>query len=91
MTDWQVTATTIFCDAVVDEVTIIVKNDWSVKCTGLLKYTNNRHAGVELVKRSLELKRVLECKGIDCSRISDYINKLKAEEDVKAKRAGDNK
>lgn len=35
MTDWQITAKTIYCDSVQEEVTIIVKKDWSVQCTGL--------------------------------------------------------
>jgi hypothetical protein len=29
--DWQITATTIYCDAVDDDVTIIVYKDWSTK------------------------------------------------------------
>jgi hypothetical protein len=32
--DWQLTATAIYCDAVDDDVTIIVYKDWSTKCTG---------------------------------------------------------
>jgi hypothetical protein len=42
MVNWQVTATTVFCDAVDDEVTIIVYKDWSVKCTGHEKYATGQ-------------------------------------------------
>jgi hypothetical protein len=34
MTDWQLTATTIYCNAVQDEVTIFVHRDGSLGCTG---------------------------------------------------------
>ena len=42
MVDWQVTAVTINCSAVAEEVTIIVKNDWSVQCTGFEKLAASR-------------------------------------------------
>ena len=91
MVDWQVTATTIFCDAVADEVTIIMNSDLSVKCTGLVKYAGDRKARLELVKRSLNLKRVLDCTGIGCARIAEYKQKLQLEEAVKAGRTGEKK
>ncbi len=37
MTDWQLTATTIFCDTTGKEVTIFVYKDGSVNCTCLTK------------------------------------------------------
>ncbi len=86
MVDWQVTAYTFRCDYVADEVTILVYPDWSVKCSGNIKYTGSRDASVELVKRSLNLKKVLECKGLDCSFITEYKLKLQHEEDLKASR-----
>jgi len=87
MVDWQITATTILCDAVADEVTILVYSDWSVKCTGLEKYTRSRDASLELVKRSLQLRKSLDCKGIDCPYVTGYKQKLMAEEDHKASRS----
>ena len=38
MVNWIVTATTIYCDAVADEVTVIVDKDGVLKCTGYTKY-----------------------------------------------------
>ena len=38
MVDWEVTATTIFCESVNDEVTIIVSGDGAAKCSGRQKY-----------------------------------------------------
>ncbi len=80
MTDWQVTAATIHCDAVDEDVTIIVYPDWSTKCTGLVKYKTSREAKLNLVKRSLALRRALDCQEADCARIPEYVEKLKSEE-----------
>ena len=80
MADWQVTAATVHCDAVADDVTIIVYPDWSAKCTGLEKYTNSREESVNLVKRSLALRVPLDCQQADCDRIPEYVEKLKREE-----------
>jgi len=80
MVDWQKTAVTLRCPAVVDEVTIIVNSDWSVKCTGYNKYSGSRDGSLELVKRSLNLRRTLECKGLDCPTITAYLERLKSEE-----------
>ena len=38
MVDWQITATTIYCDDVDDEVTVIVQRDGSARCVGFSKY-----------------------------------------------------
>ncbi|MFC1902066.1 GYD domain-containing protein [Chloroflexota bacterium] len=38
MVDWVITATTIYCDAVDDEVTLLVHKDGTVKCIGHSKY-----------------------------------------------------
>ena len=80
MADWQVTAATIHCDAVADDVTIIVYADWSTKCTGLEKYTTSREDSLNLVKRSLALRLPLDCQQADCTRIPEYVEKLKSEE-----------
>jgi hypothetical protein len=85
MVDWQITATTIVCEAVANEVTLLVHGDWSVKCTGFERYTGNRRAKLELVRRSLDLKRTLECKGLQCPHIAEYKQKLIAEEDARVK------
>ena len=51
MVDWEVTATTIFCDDVDDEVTIIVNQNGTAKCTGSQKYSKASK------ERSKSLKR----------------------------------
>jgi len=79
MIDWQVTAVTINCPAVAEEVTIVVKNDWSATCTGC-EIINSREARIEMLRRSIKLKRALSCKGIQCQQVTDYVQKLKDEE-----------
>ena len=83
MVDWQVTATTIHCDAVDDEVTIMVYKDWSAECTGVRKYTGSREEQFNLVKKSLQLRRELVCEGVGCTRIIEYQQKLRNEEALK--------
>ena len=76
MVDWQVTAITINCSVVEEEVTVIVKNDWSVKCTGFEKLSASR-SGL--------------CNGSQCQQVTQYTQKLKAEETKKAGHSGDHK
>ena len=83
--DWQVTATSINCDAVADDVTIMVYKDWSTRCTGYQKYgeKSQREAAKELKRRGKQLKRKLKCEGPECSRVIDYRDRLFAEEEAK--------
>ena len=81
MINWQVTATTILCDAVDDEVTIMVYQDGSVICTGYQKYGEPGKDTANLLRaKSKRQARKLACEGLGCSRIIDYKNKLLTEE-----------
>jgi len=82
MVDWQVTATTIYCDAVDDDVTLIVDKDWNVVCTGFKKYSakSDKAALKALKQKSKRLGRVLSCEGPLDSRVTDYRDKLKSQE-----------
>ena len=85
MVNWQVTAITIYCDAVDDEITVLVYKDWSAKCTGYTKYGKPGTDGVGLLKKkSRQVKRQLDCEGPECSRVIKYKEKLTAEEATKA-------
>jgi hypothetical protein len=81
MVNWSITATTIYCEAVDDEVTLMVYKDRSAKCTGLKKYGN---PGTETTKRIKEkgkrTKRTLKCDGEQCARVTQYREKLFTEE-----------
>ncbi|MFC1969754.1 hypothetical protein ACFLVV_00865 [Chloroflexota bacterium] len=81
MVGWQTTETTIYCDAVDDEVTIVVYKDWSVKCTGYEKYGESSGDKTNLLKkRSRQLKRQLKCVGVECDRVVQYKGKLFSQE-----------
>jgi hypothetical protein len=83
MVDWQVTATTIYCEAVDEEVTILVYKDFSTKCTGYAKYAAPTPELTSLLrKKSKRLGRPLECEGPACPRVTGYKEKLAAEEKV---------
>ena len=81
MVDWQITAVTIYCDAVDDEVTIMVqKKDWSVKCTGYQQYSASGNAVANPENKSKKLKSQMKCEGLGCKRVVGYKEKLIAEE-----------
>ena len=77
MANWQLTATTIYCDAVDDEVTILVYKDRSVQCTGYRKYGDSNMLAK---KQGKQLKRQAKCEGLECSRVIKYKDKLFVEE-----------
>ncbi|MFC1953353.1 hypothetical protein ACFLWR_04410 [Chloroflexota bacterium] len=69
MVEWQITAKTIYCEPVDEEVTIIIKKDWSVQCTGY-RSGNNKTA------------KTIDCEGLDCNRVAEYRNQLMKEEEL---------
>jgi len=79
VTDWQVTATTIYCDAVDDDVTILVYKDWSTKCTGYKKYVESldKERAKMLHKKAKRLGRNLKCEGPQDYRVTSYRDRKK--------------
>jgi hypothetical protein len=81
MTDWQTTAKTIFCDAVDDEVTILIFKDFSVHCTGYKKYSELNDITLNIIKaKNSKLKQPLKCEGEGCHRVLEYKEKIRTEE-----------
>ena len=77
MVDWLITATTIYCDAVEDEVTFIAGKDGTMKCTGYSIYSNPNKNTIKAIKqKSKSLKKTIKCEGLDCHRIKQYKNKM---------------
>ena len=76
------TAKTIYCDAVDDDVTIIVYKDWSIKCTGYKKYSEglNKEMAQVLKKKAKWLGRNLRGEGPHDHRVTDYRDRLMAED-----------
>ncbi len=89
MVDWQITATTIYCDDVDDEVTIIVQRDGSARCVGFARYDKPDRDTAGLMKqKSKQLQRQLKCTGPECRRVVDYRDRLLAEETGQTDAAG---
>ena len=81
MVNWQITATTIYCDAVDEEVTLLVYKDWSIKSTGYRKYSQPSKEMLNLLnKKSKQSKRQMGCTGPECPRVTQYKEKLSTEE-----------
>jgi hypothetical protein len=85
MVDWQLTATSIYCDAVDDDVTIIVNGDRTTRCTGYVKYVekHNKDNEATLKAKSKKLGRKIACEGPLDHRVTDYRDKLFAEDSEK--------
>lgn len=81
MTNWQVTAKTIYCEAVDDEVTLLVYKDKSTRCTGRNKYTSPNSFTRQIIReKTRKLKRSIKCEGEQCPRLNQYKEKILAEE-----------
>lgn len=82
MTDWQITAKTIYCDSVDDEVTIMVYKNGSTRCTGSQKYNHPNDITLDTIqKKTRRLKRPIKCEWEQCLLIAHYKDKILAEEE----------
>jgi hypothetical protein len=81
MVDWQLTAKTIYCEEVDDEVTLMVYKDETAVCTGHKKYSQPNSLTLRLIQqKSGRLKRPIRCQGGQCTRVLEYKSKILAEE-----------
>ena len=81
MADWTITATTISCDAVDEEVTLIIDKDGMAKCTGYNRYFKpDKDTARSLKTRSQRSGRQLKCEGLECHRVTQYKENLFAGE-----------
>ena len=82
MRDWKVTAKAIYCDAVEDDVIIMVYHDGSLKCTGYAKYgmPGDTESLAILKKKSRILNRTLRCEGPQDIRLTSYRDALTVED-----------
>lgn len=78
--DWQITAKTIYCEAVDDEVTLMVYRDKPARCTGCKKYSGTDETSISLIKeKSKRLKRPVRCERENCLRLSNYREQILSE------------
>jgi hypothetical protein len=78
--DWQVTATTVKCDAVGEEITIMVYPDGSARCASYPKFSADSGTQAGTKKRTMKTSRTPECGGPLCRQVTDYRDKIMAEE-----------
>ena len=84
MVNWRLTATTIYCQSVEDEVTVMVYKDGSVECTGSKKYGEpSKEFAKSIRAKTRQLKRDIKCEGAGCRRVTEYRDRLFAEETTK--------
>jgi hypothetical protein len=75
--DWEITATTVYCDAVGDEVTLIVYADGTSRCTGRQKYAKpEKKTSRTTEKKNRRQGKQPGCRENDCSRVSQYRDSL---------------
>lgn len=80
MADWEITATTIYCDAVDDEVTLIISADGTARCSGHQKYARPDKETAREIKNKLRCSgKALGCSGVECSRVVQYRDRLLGE------------
>jgi hypothetical protein len=80
MVDWEITAATIFCDDVADEVTLLVSGNGTVKCTGREKYARpTKEISREIRQKSKKSGRQIRCLENSCPRLPQYRDKLLSE------------
>jgi hypothetical protein len=78
--NWQITATTIFCDRIKDEVTLMVYKDWTYRCAWYGRY---KQKALNDKKSRFDNKinaKIQKCGGPDCPYITGYREKLLNEE-----------
>jgi hypothetical protein len=81
MTDWAMTATTIYCDAIDDEVTLIIYKNGTSKCTGCKKYSKPDKETSNLIRaKSKRLGKQLKCAEPECHLLAQYRDRLFAED-----------
>ena len=77
MVDWEITATTIYCEAVDDEVTILVARDGTAKCTGRQKYGQpDKETARAVKKKSKQQGKLFACEGDACARVTQHKDEL---------------
>lgn len=81
MVNWNITATTIFCEAVGDEVTIFVYKDGTSRCAAERRYNKiGKEKALSVKVMSSKPKRRNKCDGENCSRVKQYRDLLSEEE-----------
>jgi hypothetical protein len=81
--DWQITACTIICDMVADDVTLLVRNDGTYNCTGHQRYGGDTAQSLQNIHdHHRETGRTVSCAGESCKIMIDYVNHIFTGENI---------
>ena len=72
---WQITATTIHCDYVEDDVTIMVDKDWTTRCAWYRRYKQRTLEDGKKFDKTIKVKTA-RCLGPECPLVIKYRDKL---------------
>lgn len=73
MVNWQITARTLYCDCVADEVTLLINSDGSFDCTGFQRYgTDTVDSSRARREHSKITSQTIACTGKSCKILNDY-------------------
>ncbi len=76
MVDWEITVTTVYCEAVDEEVTFVVNADGTWRCTGQQKYGKSEKQAKPLKIKSKKTGKSPRCAGTECPTATGYRDKL---------------
>ena len=80
MANWAITATTIYCDSIDDEVTLLVYKDGTLKCTGSNKPAKpDKEKAKSMRVKNEQIMQTIGCTGPECYRLIQYRDKLLGE------------
>ncbi len=74
--NWQITATTIHCDRVDDNVTIMISGDWTYRCAWYQRYKQKAIDGGQSGFDRKTRERIQKCTGPDCPYVIGYRDRL---------------
>ena len=80
MVDWEITVTTVYCNSIDEEVTLVVNEDGAWRCTGQQRYDQPGKDAARLLKRKSKMTgKSLNCLGKKCPAAKGYWDGLLSE------------
>ncbi len=79
---WEITAKKLRCGPIDDYVTLTVNREWLAKCMWFLKYKAPTAQKFSRIGNTVR-EKMKKCTGPDCPMVTEYRDKLMAEETPK--------
>jgi hypothetical protein len=81
--NWEITATTVYCDGIDDEVTLIVYTDGTSRCTGRDSYARSDKEKSTTLKKKIRKQKLSGCSADGCPRVKQYRESILHRENIK--------